>query len=332
MDPLENILDRLAPELAVLEERRRHALEQRGHAWTAAAAAGVVAFAVAILFGRDFFPGSLAFAGVASVLLGALLHSLLAGPAIREFSIGFKSDLVRELVRAIAPGLDYFPTQGIPSEQFLRTQLFTTRPDRYRTEDLLTGRIGECPVAIAEIHAEERRTRRDSKGNSETYYVTIFQGILMSAEFPKRFHGVTRILPDNEKSLFAGIGKAIEGFFPFGSNDLVRLEDPEFETHFQVYSSDQVEARYLLSTSLMRRILDLRQTWGSRALRISFVDSQIHLAIPNQANFFEPNLHDSLLGDGPFQRIAAEIRSCLELVEQLNLETKIWSRSDASPP
>ncbi len=328
MDPLENILDRLAPELAVLEERRRHALEQRGHAWTACVAAAVVAFIVALVAGQDFFPVSLIFAAVASVILGAILHSAMAGPAIREFSNGFKSTLVRELVRALAPGLDYFPAQGISSEEFLRTQLFTTRPDLYRTEDLLTGRIGECPVAIAEIHAQERRTRQDSKGNSETYYVTIFQGLLMSADFPKQFHGVTRILPDNEKSLFAGIGKAMEGFFPFGSKDLVRLEDPEFETHFQVYSSDQIEARYLLSTSLMRRILDLRQAWGGCALRISFVDSSIHVAIPHKANFFEPNLQESLLEpSGEFQRIASEVRSCLELVEQLNLETRIWSRS-----
>jgi len=145
---------------------------------------------------------------------------------------------------------------------------------------------------------------------------------------------VTRILPDNESSLFSGIGKAMQGFFPFGSKDLVRLEDPEFENHFQVYATDQVEARYLLSTSLMRRILDLREAWNGCALRISFLNSNIHVAIPCQRNFFEPDLSQSLLENAPFHRIAGEIRSCLQLVEQLNLDARIWTRQtapDSSP-
>ena len=40
--------------------------------------------------------------------------------------------------------------------------------------------------------------------------------------------------------------------------ELVKLEDPEFEKSFVVYSGNQTEARYILSTSLMRRILDYK--------------------------------------------------------------------------
>jgi hypothetical protein len=326
MDPVDTILERLAPELAALEEERQHALARQHRARTASFGVAAVAAVVAIAVGRETVPFALFFAAVASLILGVILHAVIAGPARREFTLRFKSGLVRELVRGLSPGMEYLPSQGISEDTFRGTQLFATRPDRYHTEDLLTGRIGDCPVSLAEVHAEERRTRTDSDGKTETYYVTIFRGILMVAEFPKSFHGVTRILPDNEQSLFSGIGKAVQGFFPFGSRDLVRLEDPEFENHFQVYATDQVEARYLLSTSFMRRLLDLRELWNRCALRVSFVNAKIHVALPCQENFFEPDLRESLEHNAQFHRIAAEIRSCLELVEHLNLQVAIWRR------
>lgn len=51
-----------------------------------------------------------------------------------------------------------------------------------------------------------------------------------------------------------------------------KLEDPEFEKHFAVYSSDQVQAGYILSTSLMSRIVDFKEK-SSRRIHLSFIGS-----------------------------------------------------------
>ena len=231
-----------------------------------------------------------------------------------------------ELVRTIQPKVRFAPDRGIECSLFRATQLFPTSPDRYATEDQLAGKVGETDVLIAEINAEEKRTRTDSDGDTETYYVTIFKGVMMVADFHKNFQGVTRVLPDNESGIFGAMGKAMQGFFPFGSKDLVRMEDPDFENHFQVYSSDQVEARYLLSTTMMRRILSLRNAWKGANIRISFVDSMVNVAIPLKGNFFEPRLQESLHGSSQIQRVAEELKSCFDLVEDLNLDTRIWAR------
>ena len=37
----------------------------------------------------------------------------------------------------------------------------------------------------------------------------------------------------------------------------MKLENPDFEKTFDVYSTDQIEARYLLSPSMMERLLAL---------------------------------------------------------------------------
>jgi hypothetical protein len=261
-----------------------------------------------------------------TVIAGAVIHHIVAGPAKRAFVAGFKTDVVRELIRALSPELDYDPGTGIPREQFVAARLFSTKPDRYQTEDCLTGRIGETQVTMAEVCAEEQRSRTDSEGRTETYYETIFDGVLLVADFHKHFQGTTVVLPDNESGIFSGIGKALQGWFPFGRNDQVRMEDSEFENHFAVFSSDQVEARYILSTSLMRRILDLRRTWGGVALRLSFLDSKIHVAIPCSRNLFEPRLDQPVNDPELIRRVLDEISSCLALVEQLNLNTRIWTR------
>ena len=45
----------------------------------------------------------------------------------------------------------------------------------------------------------------------------------------------------------------------FGRLEEIELEDPEFMEHFRVYSTDQVEARYILSPSMMERLLAFRR-------------------------------------------------------------------------
>ena len=81
----------------------------------------------------------------------------------------------------------------------------------------------------------------------------------------------------------------------------------------------------------MQRILELRSTWGEVPVRLSVIDSKIHVAIPCSRDLFEPRLDQSLTDSDFLHRLVSEIRSCLDLVEQLNLDRRIWSRRSTSP-
>lgn len=64
-----------------------------------------------------------------------------------------------------------------------------------------------------------------------------------------------------------------------GRPDVVRLEDPEFEKIFVVYSSDEVEARYILSTSFMERLVEFRKNEFLRSTilcRLQYVYGNSH--------------------------------------------------------
>jgi hypothetical protein len=161
--------------------------------------------------------------------------------------------------------------------------------------------------------------------NVQTRYTTIFKGVFMVADFHKHFHGTTRVLPDTTESLFGSLGKMLQGFKPFSSEELVYLEDPDFEKQFVVYSTDQIEARYILSTSMARRILELRHRWDDD-VRLSFVGSDVYVAISHGRDLFEPKLQRGTLSRDELTRMVSEVAVCFGLVDHLNLNTRIWSK------
>ena len=111
----------------------------------------------------------------------------------------------------------------------------------------------------------------------------------------------------------------------FGVMDRVELEDPEFESHFVVYGSDQIEARYILSTSLMARITDFKNKTGKKIF-LSFIGSMVFVAVSYSRNLFEPKLFTTLLDFEPIRRYYEDLQLIIGIVDDLNLNTRIWSK------
>lgn len=151
--------------------------------------------------------------------------------------------------------------------------------DRANFEDRVTGARHGKPFEFLEAHLEERRTSTDSKGRTRTYYVTVFRGQVLRVAFERPFQGVTLVGRD------AGWFNGLSGF---GSDlDRARLEDPEFERAFEVWTNDQVEARYLLTPDVMQRFVDLEKAFKGKSLRACFARQTLYIAIEN-GNLFEP--------------------------------------------
>ena len=68
------------------------------------------------------------------------------------------------------------------------------------------------------------------------------------ADFNKNFQGRTIILPDFAQNAFGDfIGSWLQSKNQ-AREELVKMDNPDFEKEFVVYSNDQIEARYILST------------------------------------------------------------------------------------
>jgi len=111
--------------------------------------------------------------------------------------------------------------------------------------------------------------------------------------------------------------------------ELVKLEDPEFEKEFVVYSTDQVEARYILTTSLMQRILNYKKMTGER-IDLAFVGNKIYVAIWKSSDPFEPSVFGTLLDFDQVLRFYERLKIVIRIVDDLNLNTRIWTRQAAS--
>lgn len=259
------------------------------------------------------------------LVIGIILYQVRAASLGRVYASDYKTTVVPALLRSIDPQLSYDPEQGIPSSTFQGTELFSDSPDRYSSEDLIQGTYGKTFLQLAEVKAEERRTRTDSKGNTETYYVTIFDGLLLIADFHKHFQGRTFVFPDNAEKLFGNFGRFFQKMGGRRDTDLIRLEDPEFEEAFAVYSTDQVESRYILSTAMMRRILTMRHRFG-KDVRLGFKASSLVLAVPHSRPFLEPDTGTPATDPAQVGELLRELTYFLDTVEELDLNTRIWTK------
>jgi hypothetical protein len=233
-----------------------------------------------------------------------------------------KQSLVGPALRFWNPTLQYDPTSFVPEEHFKRSGLFAdARWNDYDGEDWIAGKAGDTEFILSELSV--KRTRGQKKSD-----VIVFRGLFVVADFHKSFRGRTLCFPDVAERTLGVFGRALQKLDFVSGCQLIELEHPDFEQAFCTYASDPVEARYVLSTSLMQRLLAFRASTG-RELRVAFADENLYLALPG-SNLFE-SAHTTL--DQAEQAMRAWIRDlefATSVIEELGLNTRIWSKSSAA--
>ncbi len=304
----------LMPDLQALEKQRRSVFNNI--IYTAAGAFGV-AFVIILITAANapalpcfIFP-----------IFGAVAVTALAG---WFYSKGYKSDfkmaIIERIVKFLDSGLDYDPHGYISKSEFVNSKIFHTKPNRYKGDDLVWGKLGHTQLKFSELNA-----RHESGSGKNRRVRTVFKGLFFIGDFNKHFHGRTVVLPDTSEKLFGRLGQKFQEW-NIARDDLVKLEDPDFEREFVVYSTDQIEARYILSTSLMRRILDFKHKAGKK-IHLSFVGSRVHVAVSYTRDLFEPRIFRTLLDFGPIREYFQDLSSAVGIVEDLNLNTRIWTKN-----
>lgn len=150
--------------------------------------------------------------------------------------------------------------------------------DRSKYEDYMTGVRREVNFELFEAHLEEKRTTTDSKGRTRTTWVTVFKGQCLRLNFHKTFYGRTLVTRDAGFFNRFGGGKGMQR---------AGLEDPTFEKIFEVYTTDQVESRYLLTPDLMQKLVDIEQVFKGGKLKACFDQGEVLITVQG-GNLFEP--------------------------------------------
>lgn len=145
--------------------------------------------------------------------------------------------------------------------------------------------------------------------------VPIFDGVLVQIELNKNFNAHTIIVEKCLTSIDSGL---------FWENvGKIELEDTEFNKCFKVFSDNQVEARYILTPSMMERFKNLKETFKTTGIRAAFRDKSLLIAIPSNENLFEVcDFKKPVTDTGQIRELFEQFLAILSLVDILHLNSK----------
>ncbi len=231
----------------------------------------------------------------------------------------FKDQVIEKLVEFVGGDLIYNKLGTINKYEYKTSSLFPQKIDRYRGDDLVVGKVDGVDIRFSEIHSEVKK-----KGNKgEEYWQSIFKGLFFIADFNKNFNGKTIIIPDNSEKFLGSFSHFFQSFSSRG--ELIMMDNLEFEKEFIVYSDDQIEARYILSHSLMSSILEYKKILNKN-IYISFVNSNIYIAISFKEKLFEPKIYKKVTNFDEIKFYFQILSLTTDIVKYLNLNRKIWSK------
>lgn len=258
------------------------------------------------------------------ILLGAAVGGLgyyfWFLPKSKELKSRFKSEVIGKVVKFVDPSLEYHPSSGISRSEYEQSRIFLTSGDRYMSEDLVSGTLEKTKVRFSEVHTQKKDTTDNAK---KPDWVTLFKGILFVADFNKHFKGRTVVLTDQAERTLGALGTMFQKMNKM-RDPLIKFENVDFEKVFAVYGNDPVEAHYILSPSLIERIMRFKSLWGG--IELSFVDSNIFVAIPVRENLFEARIFSSLTNYKNLEYYHRYLQLITGIVDELNLNNRIWTK------
>lgn len=262
--------DELRPALRAKEEERQIAAKNSIR-WTWV---GILIAVLGVVFG--FFVFRVPQLAIVAGIVGFAVHGAGRGP-LNQIGKRAKSMIINPVTDRF--GMTFDPDPGVQDSIVdLRGAGLVPEWDRSSFEDRLTGERSGVAFEFFEARLEERRRTTDSKGRTRTRWVTVFDGQCLRFKFHKKFLGRTVVLRD------AGL------FNRFGGRrgmERVKLESNAFEDAFEVYGTDQVEARFLLTPDLMQRLIELEKVFRGGKLRCAFQNEELLIALEG-GDLFEP--------------------------------------------
>lgn len=244
--------------------------------------------------------------------------SLVYGHARKQLKDLYKNIVVKRIVSAIGTELVYSPFSSFTEAQFNAMDLFNKRAEDLNSEDQVTGHTEVVPFWVHEVKA----TREEGSGRNRRT-VVIFKGLIAELDFNKNFQGHTVIVPESEAQILLGLFGESESR---GQKEIVRLENPEFTKKCAVYSTNDQEARYIITPKLMELILRAQIVLDA-PLRLCFLNKSLFVVVPQSRDNFEVAMFGSAVTpENAAGDLAYIIDLAGKLVLTLDLETRIWSK------
>jgi len=302
------------PELQVLELDRLRIIKKLQKA---ALILACFAFILFILLQRVMSPLQ---ASLVCAMGGFLIYMFIYRHECSGYAFLFKDQVIEKIIHFVDDSLMYHKNEAVLESEYQSSELFLESYDRFSGSDLVRGTIEGVNVHFCVLHVEKKECDKEDKEQ----WNDIFKGIFFVAEFNKAFHSKVVVLPDMAEKTLGVLGTWFQGM-NFSRGTLIKLDHVAFEKRFVVYGTDPIESRYILSLSLMEKIVEFHDKIDKR-ISLSFINSKIYIAIPYTKSLFEPILSRSLLEFSYIKEYFEILNTMLGIVEELKLNERLWSK------
>ena len=247
----------------------------------------------------------------------------MVAPVFKKLKSMFQTNLIRSYVSALLADSQFDPQRRHSLTDYYESMLYTINVDRESGENFVAGRFDKTDLSFSYLHTEYKQVTRTRNGTKTSWH-TIFRGVFMRADSNKHFSGKTLVLPDTAEKYLGGFGKWLQRQAGNPVGELVYMENRSFEKQFVVYSTDPVEARYLITPKIQEAIVAIKKALPGD-FRLSFINEHIFLAISRGAIFqLKPSL--SFADPATLRYYLNDILQLLSLIQQLDLNIRIWTK------
>ena len=259
---------------------------------------GVIVLELAAWRITHSFPGFL----VVSLVVSFLLKFTAISPLERYRSV-YKKRFVHKALQAHFSDLRYAPNRGISQETIAGLHMMNMGTS-FSSEDYFQGTYKGLRLEQSDVEI-----KKQGKRNS----MILFRGRWMIVDFNKPLRTDIQII---QKGFFFAV--------PSGFSR-VEMESESFNQDFVVLAQNAHDAFYVITPAFMERIQNLMRE--DTSLMLCFVGNQLHLAINDGKDAFEPgNVFRKLptRADTMAWVIENEIKEITQLIDTLELDNDLF--------
>lgn len=226
----------------------------------------------------------------------------------KSFENKIKRLIMPTLMKAMH-GFTWQQTPAVTAENIASARIFPKSDVASKEfDDCFVGEYRKVPIAISEC------TYSVSSGKNKR---TLFKGAVIRIKMNKNFDGVTVVRPKH-----VGIND-VSDLKKFKMEE-VKLEDVEFGKDYTIYSTDQIEARYLLTTAFMDRFKEITMAFCSMYSFCAFYGEYVYIAPYCSSDLFNLcSLMKPVTNKEQFEQLFNEFVSILQLVDHFKLDKRL---------
>ena len=148
---------------------------------------------------------------------------------------------------------------------------------------------------------------------SGKYRSIVFDGVIIKLDMNKPFTSHTLIKPNG-----------LIHISPSSKLKHTELEDVEFNKQFDVYTNDEVDARYLITPSFMERLKDMEIAFKADSVSCVFYRKYLIIALSTKKDLFSIcSLIKPIDDEQQYFQMYEEIVSIIKLIDHFKLNQKI---------